>query len=91
MQYYWNYSQWNEIVKEVEQCSIRLRSTRKRIYDGIATRGYNRIAVRMLGKLNTLIKTTDKEALCMTALYDWAAEQMVKERCELDPRRGSCG
>ena len=81
---YWDFSQYNHLVKQVEKCSDVLRE----VATGIEPHVHScRIAKRLLKHLQTATVDLDKRAIRMLALYDGAARQMVKDGVTYDKRR----
>ncbi len=92
----WDFTQYNQIVKHVEQSSGRLRSVALAMSPhrcqerggGNLVTYRSRTAERLQGHLLRAAEDLDKRALRMLAIYDPAARQMVKDGVTYDPRRG---
>ena len=83
---YWDFSQYNSIVKVVERCGDELEAladltgkTLVRISDGTAE--------EMLLRIVKLSAHVNREALRILAIYDPAAKSYLRNGCKRDPRR----
>ena len=83
---YWDFSQFNSMVKAVEECGDKLNAlaevvgqTLVRIPDGRAK--------EMLVRMVKLAKHIDWEAVKMMAEYDSFAKKLQREGIRRDPRR----
>jgi hypothetical protein len=82
---YWDYSQYNAVVKNIENCSDTLHM----VADGIDRQGAppNRIAKRLQKHARQAAIDLDKRALRMLAMYDSYAQDLVRQGVHYDPRR----
>lgn len=80
----WDFSRYNVIVKQVEGTADILRDAAARVEPLVAG---DPVARRLLKHLREATAHLDERALRMLALYDPAAEQMVRDGVKIDPRR----
>lgn len=79
----WDYTQYNQIVKQIETASEVLN---KMAYE-ISPYATERIPRRLLKHLQSAVRDLDKRAIRMLALYDAAAREMVRTGVLYDHRR----
>jgi hypothetical protein len=80
----WDFSQYNTAVKWVELCADSLRQCEEHI---APVENGSRIVRRMRKHLLQAAIELDKRALRMLAMYDPAAQEMVRDGVKYDPRR----
>jgi|HubBroStandDraft_2_1064218.scaffolds.fasta_scaffold358972_3 hypothetical protein len=80
----WDYGQYNLIVKQVEGCSDILRSALGNVKTITL---HSAVSLKLQKHLEAAAKDLDKRALRMLALYDGAAQEMLRNGVTYDPRR----
>lgn len=82
---FWDYSQYNTVVKQVENVSEALEAIAERVTP--LAHPQDRVAQRLIEQLRKTIKQIDRRAIRMLAEYDGAAVTMWKDKTPRDPRR----
>lgn len=83
---YWDYSQFNSMVKSVEECGDKLNALAEVVGQTLVGVPDGR-AKEMLVRLVKLAKHIDWEAVKMMAEYDGFAKKLKREGIRRDPRR----
>jgi hypothetical protein len=83
---YWDFSQYNSIVKAVEECGDKLNALAE-IVGNTIVEVPNGAAKNMLVRLVKLAKHIDWEAVKMMAEYDSYARRLKRHGIRRDPRR----
>jgi hypothetical protein len=83
---YWDFSQYNSIVKVVERCGDELEALAD-LTGKTITAIPNGTAKDMLLRIVKLSAHVNREALKILAVYDPAARAYLRNGCKRDPRR----
>lgn len=83
---YWDYSQLNSIVKQVEECGDKLHACAELVGNSLVAVPDGRVK-EMLVRLCKLAKHIDFEALKIMAEYDSFARKCKRDGLKRDPRR----